>query len=355
MLDLTDRHFRYLLRQITRRTLLYSEMLTAAAVVHGDAERLLAKSPVEDPVVLQLGGDDPDLLARAAALGHAYGYAEIDLNVGCPSERVTSGNFGACLMKDPALVAEGVAALRAAVPVPVTVKHRIGVDDRDSFQELLEFVDTVAAAGADRFVVHARKAWLKGLSPKENRTVPPLRYDVVYRLKAERPELLIELNGGVPDLEAAVAHLARVDGVMLGRAVYEDPFVLAGADELLLALRGDRPAVDGERAAGDATPLTRRAVVEAAYPYVEERLQAGAPLGALARHMLALFRSQPGGRAWRRIISERSHRRGAGVEVLRAALAALPEGVADAPVAASAASGAGRPAKDADRLAPHAT
>lgn len=355
MLDLTDRHFRYLLRQITRRTLLYSEMLTAAAVVHGDAERLLAKSPVEDPVALQLGGDDPDLLARAAALGHAYGYAEIDLNVGCPSERVTSGNFGACLMKDPALVAEGVAALRASVPIPVTVKHRIGVDDRDSFPELLEFVDTVAAAGADRFVVHARKAWLKGLSPKENRTVPPLRYDVVYRLKAERPELLIELNGGVPDLEAAVAHLARVDGVMLGRAVYEDPFVLAGADELLRAPRRDRPAADGERAAGDETPLTRRAVVEAAYPYVEERLLAGAPLAAVSRHMLALFRSQPGGRAWRRIISERSHRRGAGVEVLQAALAALPDGVADAPVVSSATGGPSRLATEADRLAPHAT
>ncbi|MBX3140033.1 MAG: tRNA dihydrouridine(20/20a) synthase DusA [Trueperaceae bacterium] len=357
MLDLTDRHFRCLLRQITRRTLLYSEMLTAAAVVHGDAERLLAKSPVEDPVVLQLGGDDPDLLARAAALGHAYGYAEIDLNVGCPSERVTSGNFGACLMKDPALVAEGVAALRAAVPVPVTVKHRIGVDDRDSFPELLEFVDTVAAAGADRFVVHARKAWLKGLSPKENRTVPPLRYDVVYRLKAERPELLVELNGGIPDLEAAVAHLARVDGVMLGRAVYEDPFVLAGADELLRspgAPRRDWRAAADELMGG-RPPLTRRSVVEAVYPYVEEQLLAGMPLAAMSRHMLALFRSQPGGRAWRRMISERSHRRGAGVEVLRAALAALPEGVADAPVACSATSGADRPTTAAGRLAPHAT
>ncbi len=356
MLDLTDRHFRYLLRQITRRTLLYSEMVTAAAVVHGDTERLLAKSPVEDPVVLQLGGDDPDLLARAAAAGRAYGYTEIDLNVGCPSERVTSGNFGACLMKDPALVAECVAALRAAVPVPVTVKHRIGVDDRDSFHELLEFVDTVAAAGADRFVVHARKAWLKGLSPKENRTVPPLRYDVVHRLKAERPGLLIEVNGGVTDLEAARAHLTRVDGVMLGRAVYEDPFVLAGADAFLAEQGGPRqdgPAAAGERAARGG-PLTRRAVVEAMYPYVEERLLAGAPLAAMSRHLLALFRSQPGGRTWRRVISERSHHRGAGIEVLQAALAALPDGVADAPVTASTTSASDREPAVAGRPAPGA-
>ena len=244
MLDLTDRHFRYLLRGITRSTLLYSEMVTANAAIHGDGERLLAFSPVEGPVVLQLGGDDPDLLARASAIGVEHGYAEINLNVGCPSNRVTSGNFGACLMKDPVRVAASVAAMRDAVDVPVTVKHRLGVDEQESFEEMLAFVDTVAGAGADAFIVHARKAWLKGLSPKENRTIPQLRYDFVYRLKEERPELVVELNGGVPDLASASEHLAKVDGVMLGRAVYENPFVLAGADDLF-ALPGHARGVDG--------------------------------------------------------------------------------------------------------------
>lgn len=319
MLDLTDRHFRYLLRRITTEALLYSEMITAAAVVHGDRERLLAFHPAEAPVVLQLGGDDPELLARAAVIGAEYGYAEVNLNVGCPSDRVTSGNFGACLMKDPPRVAECVAAMRGAVSVPVTVKHRLGVDDHDSFEALLAFVDAVAAVGVDALVVHARKAWLQGLSPKENRTIPPLRYDAVYRLKELRPELVIELNGGVKDLTEASEHLERVDGVMLGRAVYEDPFVLADLDGA--GLGGAQPM--------RAAPRSRRAVVEAMYPYVEERLAGGTPLNAISRHMLGLFRGQAGGRTWRRVISERAHLPGAGVEVLQAALAELPSGVAD--------------------------
>ncbi len=325
MMDLTDRHFRYLLRRITRDTLLYSEMLTAAAVLHGDRDRLLGFSPAEGPVVLQLGGDDPDQLAEAAKVGEEYGYVEVNLNVGCPSQRVRSGNFGACLMKDPARVGAAVAAMRAAVRVPVTVKHRIGVDDSDSFEELLAFVDASASAGADAFVVHARKAWLQGLSPKENRTVPPLKYGVVYRLKEERPELVVELNGGVADLASAAEHLRRVDGVMLGRAVYEDPFVLAGADDLLARLTLDRlPAEAAKR-----PDLTRRSVVEGMYPYITERLWDGAPLHAITRHMLGLFRGRPGGKTWRRLVTERSHLPGAGVEVLAAALAAVPEDVAD--------------------------
>ena len=330
MLDLTDRHFRYLLRGITRSTLLYSEMVTANAAIRGDRERLLAFSPVEGPVVLQLGGDDPELLARAAVMGVEHGYAEINLNVGCPSNRVTSGNFGACLMTDPVRVAASVAAMRDAVQVPVTVKHRLGVDEQESFEEMLAFVDTVTGAGADAFIVHARKAWLKGLSPKENRTIPPLRYDFVYRLKEERPELVVELNGGVPDLASASEHLAKVDGVMLGRAVYENPFVLAGADDLFAQSSG----------AEAAPPLapTRRAVVEGMYDYTEECLSTGAPLNAISRHLLGLFHGRPGGRAWRRVISERAHVKGAGVEVLVAALAALPAGVADEPLRPTAAS-----------------
>jgi len=325
MMDLTDRHFRYLVRRITRYTLLYSEMLTAAAVLHGDRDRLLSFDEAESPVVLQLGGDDPRTLAEAARIGEEYGYAEVNLNVGCPSPRVSSGSFGACLMKEPARVGAAVGAMRAAVGVPVTVKHRIGVDDRDSFEELLAFVDEAAGAGADAFVVHARKAWLKGLSPKENRTVPPLDYGAVYRLKRERPELVIELNGGVADLEAAAVHLGHVDGVMLGRAVYEDPFVLAGADALLTRLD---PVGHGGKAAGMPGP-SLRAVVEGMYPYVEARLADGVPLHAITRHMLGLFRGRPGARTWRRMVSEGSHSPGADARVLAAALAALPADVAD--------------------------
>lgn len=342
MLDLTDRHFRYLLRQVTRDTLLYSEMITAAAVLHGDSERLLGHHEAERPLALQLAGDDPDLLARAAVMGEARGYAEVNLNVGCPSDRVSRGNFGACLMKDPPRVAAAVAAMRAAVTVPVTVKHRLGVDDMDSFEELLAFVDAVAAAGADAFTVHARKAWLSGLSPKENRTVPPLRHDAVHRLKAARPELVVELNGGVADLEEVAEQLDRVDGVMLGRAVYDDPFVLVGADELIGAWRG-APAGPSGVARAPAAPApgsgvasmlatTRREVVAAMLPYTADRLAAGAPLAAVTRHMLSLFRGLPGGRAWRRVLTERSHLPGAGVEVLEAALAALPPGVAELPL-----------------------
>lgn len=340
MMDLTDRHFRYLLRLITRRTLLYSEMIVAQAVIHGDRERLLATHPAEGPVALQLGGDDPELLAEAARIGAGFGYAEINLNVGCPSDRVQSGNFGACLMADPQRVADMVLAMREAVDVPVTVKHRIGIDHQDSYEQMRAFVEVVAGAGrgrasaADAFTVHARKAWLQGLSPKENRTVPPLRYDDVYRLKEELPGLTVELNGGVTSLGQAADHLARVDGVMIGRALYEDPLSFAGADELIADVLGEEEPAGGEVA---PLPSTGRELVTALLPYVEERMAAGTPLSAITRHLLGLFRGRPGGRAWRRALTERSHLPGAGPEVLEGALEQLPSTVTDAPLRPAAA------------------
>ena len=312
MMDLTDRHFRYLLRCVSRRTLLYTEMVAARAVLHGDRSRLLAFHPDEHPIALQLGGDDPTELAEAARIGTAFGYDEIDLNVGCPSQRVASGNFGACLMATPTTVARAVEAMRAATPLPVTVKHRIGIDDADAFEDLLAFVDTVAAAGADAFAVHARKAWLSGLSPKENRTIPPLRYGDVHRLKRERPELTVEINGGVRDLGAARRQLELVDGVMIGRAAYEAPMILADADALLW----------GEPARARSAHEVARAML----PYIELRRAEGVPLHAITRHMLGLFRGVPGARAYRRHVSERAHDPGAGPEVVEGALRLIAEG-----------------------------
>lgn len=314
MMDLTDRHFRYFARRISRRALLYSEMIHARAVLRGDRERLLGFDPNEAPVALQLGGDDPVELAEAAAIGEGFGYAEIDLNVGCPSERVQSGNFGACLMATPEVVARGVRAMRAATSVPITVKHRIGIDEADAYEDMARFVEVVAEAGADAFVVHARKAWLSGLSPKENRSVPPLRYDDVYRLKASFPHLMVELNGGVRTLDEADRHLLRVDGVMIGRAAYEDPYVLAGVDA---RFHGD-----------DGPAPTREEVACAMLPYVQEQLKGGAPLAAITRHMLGLFRGRPGGKAWRRVLTERAQRPGAGPEVLLQGLEAVRSAVA---------------------------
>lgn len=316
MMDLTDRHYRYFARRITKRTLLYSEMIHARAVLRGDRERLLAFDPAEAPVALQLGGDDPAELAEAAAIGAAYGYAEVDLNVGCPSERVQSGNFGACLMATPEVVAACVRAMRWATSLPVTVKHRIGIDQADAYEDLKRFVAVVAEAGADAFVVHARKAWLSGLSPKENRSVPPLRYDDVYRLKAAHPHLLVELNGGVRTLDDAERHLGRVDGVMIGRAAYEDPYLLADADARFY---GD-----------DVTAPSRTEVVAAMVPYVREHVRDGVPVAAIARHMLGLFRGRPGGKAWRRVVTEASQRPGANADVLLAGLEAVANAAAAA-------------------------
>jgi tRNA-dihydrouridine synthase A len=316
MMDWTDRHYRRFVRGLTRRALLYSEMITANAVLLGDRERLLGHDAVEHPVALQLGGDDPARLAEAAAVGVAWGYDEVDLNVGCPSDRVQRGRFGACLMAEPALVADAVRAMRAAVPVPVTVKHRLGIDELDDDAHLHAFVGELAAAGVDRVVVHARKAWLSGLSPKQNRSVPPLQHERVVALKAAFPELRVETNGGVRDLDTALDHLRRVDGVMIGRAAIEDPYLLADVDR---------------RVFGEAWPVPSRADVVTAYlPYVEERRAAGAPWTALVKPVIPLLRGVRGARAWRRTLTEGATRRDAGPELLAAALAALPDEVAQA-------------------------
>lgn len=312
MMQVTDRHFRVMMRTITRHTLLYTEMITAKGLLRGDTGHLLQFDPVEHPVALQIGGDVPEELAAAARLGAEWGYDEIDLNVGCPSPKVSSGNFGASLMKDPRRVHDCVAAMVAAVDVPVTVKHRIGVDELDRYEDMLAFVDAVAEAGPARFSVHARKAWLEGLSPKQNRTVPPLRYGDVQKLKAERPHLQIVINGGFRDFDAVDEQLQRVDGVMIGRAAADDPFLFATADS---------------RYFGAPDPVaSRHAVVEQLLPHAERLLAEGHSLHRLSRHVLGIFRGLRGGRAWRRHISERAHLPGAGPEVLRDALALVPRG-----------------------------
>lgn len=321
MMERTDRHCRAFLRRITRSTLLYTEMITAEAVLHNRA--LLGFSPEEKPLALQLGGSDPGKLAQCARLAEEEGYDEVNLNVGCPSDRVKSGAFGACLMREPARVAAAVAAMRAACSLPVTVKHRIGVDELDRYEDMLAFVEEVAVAGCDRFAVHARIAWLEGLSPKENRSLPPLRYADVYRLKRERPELAIEINGGILSLAAAAEHLGHVDGVMIGRAAYDDPYLFARADQAFF--RAPWPAP------------TRREVVLALLPYVAQWCARGLPLPRISRHLLGLFTGQRGARAWKRSLAEHAHLPGAGPEVLEAALSRVPAEVLDArpPYAAS--------------------
>lgn len=309
MMDCTDRHCRYFLRLLSRRALLYTEMITTGAILHGDRDRFLGFDAREQPVALQVGGADPAPLAECARHAAARGYAEINLNVGCPSDRVQAGRFGACLMAEPDLVAECVGAMRAAAPIAVTVKSRIGVDARDSYDDLAGFVARVASAGCRTFIVHARKAWLQGLSPKQNREIPPLRYDVVHRLKRDFPALEIVINGGIVTLDAAAAQLESVDGVMIGRAAYHDPYVLAEADRVLF---GDAHAAP-----------TREAVVEAMIPYAAEQRALGVPLSAITRPMLGLYNGVPGARAWRRTLSERAHRSGAGAEIIESALAAV--------------------------------
>jgi tRNA-dihydrouridine synthase A len=289
MMDWTDRHCRYFHRLLAPRALLYTEMVHHGAVLLGDAGRHLAFDQVERPVALQLGGSEPAALARAARIGAELGYDEVNLNCGCPSDRVKRGSFGACLMAEPGRVADAVAGMRAAVDVPVTVKCRIGIDDSEEFAFLARFVETVGGAGCRTFVVHARKAWLKGLSPKQNREVPPLRYEVVHRLKREFPALEVIVNGGVRAPEAARAQLGRVDGVMVGREAYENPWSLRAFQAALL---------DAE-----PPPRTRAEIVEAMATYAESQARSGVPLRAIARHMLGLFNGLPGARAWRRRLS----------------------------------------------------
>ena len=307
MMDWTDRHCRALHRLMTRRARLYTEMVTAGAILFGPRERLLRFDAAEAPVALQLGDADPVRLAKAARIGADWGYDEINLNCGCPSDRVQNGRFGACLMREPALVAEAVAAMRGQVNIPVTVKCRIGVDDQEPREALFAFVETVAAAGAAAFVVHARKAWLDGLSPKDNRTIPPLDYPLVHELKRAWPDLPIAINGGLVDLAASREQLEHVDGVMLGRAAYQNP-------ELLLR-------VDAE-IFGEAAPFSDPfAVVEAYEPYIAAELAAGTRLHDMTRHMHGLFAGRPGARLYRQVLATRAPRAGAGLEVLREAVA----------------------------------
>ena len=310
MMDWTDRHCRVFHRLLAPNARLYTEMVHAQAVIHGDRDRLLGFDPIEHPVALQLGGSDPAHLAEASRIGADWGYDEINLNVGCPSDRVQAGRFGACLMREPRLVADCVAAMVAASPVPVTVKCRLGVDEMEDYDVFLAFVDTVAAAGCAMFVVHARKAWLQGLSPKENREIPPLRYDWVLRLKRERPALQVVLNGGLVETAACLDALAGgVDGVMLGRAAYHEPWRLAELDR---ALWPDASA---------ARPADRAAALRGLRPYVEARMAEGVALKHITRHVLGLFHGQPGGRAFRQVISEGAPRPGAGWELIEQALA----------------------------------
>lgn len=315
MMDWTDTHCRAFHRVLAPSALLYTEMVHANAVIHGDRAKLLAMDATEHPVALQLGGSEPAALGQAARVGAERGFDEVNLNCGCPSDRVQQGRFGACLMREPELVADCVSAMREAVAagsrpdVPVTVKCRLGVDEDDDFDVFLGFIDTVAAAGCSTFVVHARNAWLKGLSPKENREVPPLRYDWAYRLKRERPALRILVNGGITTVDGAIEHLAHADGAMLGRAAYHDPYVLHRLDARL--------------AGREVQP--RAALLRAYLPYIERQLKAGVPLKHITRHILGLFLGERGGRAFRQVLSEGAHRPGAGVALVEQALACVEE------------------------------
>jgi tRNA-dihydrouridine synthase A len=307
MMDWTDRHCRVFHRGLTRHARLYTEMVTAEAILHGKRDQLLGFSDVEHPVALQLGGSDPAKLAAAARIGASYGYDEINLNVGCPSDRVQSGRFGACLMAEPQLVGDCVAAMADAVGVPVTVKCRIGIDDQDSEADFTRFVEVVAARRCKVFIVHARKAWLSGLSPKQNREVPPLDYARVVALKAARPDLTIVLNGGIETLEAATTHLDTLDGVMIGRAAYQSPYLLADVDRALFGCT--RP------------PVSRAAALEALVPYAQAHVAQGGRLNNITRHVLGLYHGVPRGRAYRRHLSENAVGPSAGVDVLTDAIA----------------------------------
>jgi len=311
MLDWTDRHCRYFHRLLTSETLLYTEMVTTGAIIHGKGD-FLAYNEEEHPVALQLGGSNPQDLATCAKLAAERGYDEINLNVGCPSDRVQNGRFGACLMAEPQLVADCIAAMKEVVDVPVTVKTRIGIDDQDSYEFLTDFVSIVSEkGGCEQFTIHARKAWLSGLSPKENREIPPLDYPRAYQLKKDFSHLTIAVNGGVKTLEETKKHLKHLDGVMVGREAYQNPYILAEVDQQIFGL--DKPV------------KKRTQVVQEMYPYIEQQLAKGAYLGHITRHMLGLFQNMPGARQWRRYISENAHKPGSGIEVVEAALAKIPK------------------------------
>ncbi|MEZ8458179.1 tRNA dihydrouridine(20/20a) synthase DusA [Vibrio cyclitrophicus] len=311
MLDWTDRHCRYFHRLLSKQTLLYTEMVTTGAILHGKGD-FLEYNEQEHPLALQLGGSNPVDLAACAKLAGERGYDEVNLNVGCPSDRVQNGRFGACLMAEPELVADCVSAMKEVTDIPITVKTRIGIDDQDSYEFLTKFVSTVSEkGGCEQFTIHARKAWLSGLSPKENREIPPLDYDRAYQIKKDFSDLVIAVNGGVTTLEQTKEHLQHLDGVMIGREAYHSPFILAEVDQQIFGLD---------------TPIKKRSqVVEEMYPYIERELSNGASLGHISRHMLGLFQSMPGARQWRRYISENAHKKGAGIEVMQTALAKIPK------------------------------
>lgn len=309
MLDWTDRHCRYFHRLLSRHAELYTEMVTTGALIYGDRERFLTFDAAEHPVVLQLGGSKPADLALCSTMAQDYGYAAVNLNVGCPSDRVQNGSFGACLMAKPMLVADCVAAMRHAVSIPVTVKCRIGIDEQDSYAELQHFIACVAAAGCDTFIIHARKAWLSGLSPKQNREIPPLRYEVVYQLKQDFPQLTFILNGGLTDLDTAVQLLTQVDGVMVGREAYQNPYILSAVDGLFYQ---------------DEHPIpSRQEVIAQLLPYVAAQLQQGVRLHSVTRHILGLFHGMPRARSWRRYLSEHAPQSSADISVLEQALATV--------------------------------
>ena len=305
MMDWSDHHCRYFWRLLTKEALLYTEMVTTGALIHGDRERFLHFNDTEHPVALQLGGSNPIELAQCAQWAQQWGYDEVNLNCGCPSDRVQSGMFGACLMAHPKLVADGVKAMRDACDIPVTVKHRIGIDDMESYEQLAAFVEPVAAAGCSTFIVHARKAWLQGLSPKENREIPPLNYEWVYRLKRDYPQLTIVINGGIQTIDECQLHLEQVDGVMIGREAYHNPWMLAQIDSLLFGVSD--PA------------QSRDAVIEALLPYISTQLAGGARLNHITRHILGLYQSVAGARKFRRHISENAYKKEVGIEVLEEA------------------------------------
>ncbi|MEL4425689.1 tRNA dihydrouridine(20/20a) synthase DusA [Shewanella indica] len=312
MLDWTDRHYRYFARLMSSQTLLYTEMVTTGAILHGKGD-YLAYNQEEHPLALQLGGSNVEDLARCAEIARQRGYDEVNLNVGCPSDRVQNGRFGACLMEEPELVAHCVDAMRQKVDIPVTVKTRIGIDDKDSYEFLCDFITKVSAAGCDTFIVHARKAWLQGLSPKENREIPPLDYHRVYQLKQDFPGLHISINGGIKSFEEMHAHLAQLDGVMVGREAYQNPYLLAEVDQKIFGL--------------DSQVMSRDQVVDAMLPYVEAHLQSGGRLNHISRHMTGLYQGIPGSRSWRRHLSENAHKPGAGIEVLLKAREMMHSGV----------------------------
>ena len=306
MLDWTDRHERYFLRLITKHALLYTEMVTTGAIIFGERDRYLQFNKEEHPLALQLGGSDVAHLAECTKIAEDYGYDEVNLNLGCPSNRVQNGSFGACMMAKPVLVADCIAAMQQAASIPVTAKIRIGIDDKDSFEELEQFVSVLHDAGCDDFIIHARKAILKGLSPKENRNIPPLKYDMVYKIKELFPQCRISLNGGVKTLQEASQHLKHVDGVMMGREAYHNPYLLSDVDRLFYN--------------DEHTIMTRHQVVESMFPYIEKQMKQGVRLQSIVRHILGIFQGVKGTKAWKRFLSENAHKSDAGLDVLQHAL-----------------------------------